>query len=155
VREEKIFLLEKQGGRNLPHRGIARSCHPSPLWQSVTAACHEVPHRQFVLTIPKTERSEISTGLTVPGIPRSQIPTGSIKPQHGKPPKSRSLMVAFSPWNTPDLGGIPHEKRGKNFSTKSLGKANRIGILAVEEFHHGNDFKPLSPAQIRRLEPCA
>jgi hypothetical protein len=34
-----------------------------------------------------------------------------------------------------DLEGAPH-KNCKNFSTEFLGKAERIGIFVLEEFHH-------------------
>jgi hypothetical protein len=43
----------------------------------------------------------------------------------------------------------------KDFSTTALGKTNGIAIFSFEEFQHENHFKPLSPAQIRRLERCA
>jgi hypothetical protein len=82
--------------------------------------------------------------------------TGSTKARHEKPPKSCSMMAASWFSNTPVLNGALCENRSpKDFPTKSLGKANWIGIFAFENFHHGNDFKPLSTAQIRRLEPCA
>jgi hypothetical protein len=42
--------------------------------------------------------------------------------------------------------------RCKNFLTNFLGNAGRIGIFAFEEFPHESGSKPLSLAQIRRLE---
>jgi len=76
------------------------------------------------------------------------------QPQHGrKPPKSRSIMATSSTWNTPDREGVPHKNRCKNFSTKFLGKAERMAIFSFEEFPHESGRKPLFLAQIRRLEP--
>ncbi len=64
-------------------------------------------------------------------------------------------MAASWFWNTPDREGGPNKSRCKNFPTKFLGKADRISIFRVEVFPNESHRKPLSLAQIRRLEPCA
>jgi hypothetical protein len=99
---------------------------------------------------PTTNRT--SPGSTSHGNHQNPTQSGTIKARHGSHPRSRSMMAAFSSWNTHDHEGVPHENRCKNFSTKLLGNAGRIGIFAFEEFSHESGRKPLSLAQIRRLE---
>jgi hypothetical protein len=41
------------------------------------------------------------------------------------------MMAASWFSNTPDLEGVPHENRCKNFLTNFLGNAGRIGIFAL------------------------
>jgi len=54
--------------------------------------------------------------------------------------------------NTPDLEGIHSLKKPphRGFFTKILGKAERMAIFALEEFHHESDFKLPPLAQVRR-----
>ena len=48
-----------------------------------------------------------------------------------------------------------HPSTKRNIPTIFLGKVERMAIFAFEEFSHEFGRKPLSLAQIRRLEPCS
>jgi hypothetical protein len=62
-------------------------------------------------------------------------------------------MAASCFSNTPDLEGVHAETAAQRiFLTKLPGKAGRIGIFALEAFPHESGSKPLTLAQIRRLE---
>jgi hypothetical protein len=116
-------------------RHFCPACHQRRVRQSAdwiaTSVCHEVPHRQFVFTIPKILR----------GIFRWCV------------------IGSLVDWSLVRLGihltskaSTPKESAARRFFKRILGNAGRIGIFALEEFPHESGSKPLSLAQIRRLE---
>ncbi|MCX6876841.1 MAG: hypothetical protein NTW21_23965 [Verrucomicrobia bacterium] len=150
----------------MPPATTPPACHQRRARQTAdwisTSVCHEVPHRQFVFTIPKILRGifrkrrdllhllfKTATDTLLESFrARLNLPDGRLAAVAAVHTFLRENHLArrHSDRHLPLKAPPHHQAEFRDFRKTILDNADRIGIFASEEIYHDSDEIPHFPA---------